>query len=121
MPRMALPPEPLDEVKADVALAVVGRVVRAERVEVETGRRAIGAAPARPEQAIEVEVQEVLFGEAGETVSLTKPAAAYVLVEGAAGTFVADADRRLLGRQGPETWSAEAVRAAFAPKQADRR
>jgi hypothetical protein len=118
---MALPPEPLDEVLNDVVLAVIGRVVRAERVEVDSARRAIGAAGDRPAQAIEVEVEEVLRGEAAGVIKLTKPSSAYVLVEGVSGAFLADADSHLLGRQGPDSWPVDAVRTALAPKSGGKR
>ncbi len=113
---MATPPEPLDELLDEIALAVIGRVVRAERVEVDEGRRAIGAATARPAQAVEIQVEEVLMGEAAERVALTKPTSAYVLVEGATGVFVADRSGVLIGNQGPDTWPVEQVRATLAPK-----
>ena len=113
---MALPPEPLEAVFEQIKLAVIGTIIAAERVEVDQSARPIGNAFMRPAQTVEIEVRETLAGQATGVISVCKPASGYLLVKGASGLFLIDQEQQILGRQGPDTWPIEQIRAALTPK-----
>jgi hypothetical protein len=127
--KMALPPEPIDDVipKASACvLAKVSRVVQQDPAPPPPGqppKRGAADVPGNdaPRQVVELEVGEVVFGglaKAGAKVEVEKPAGDYALVVGNQGPFVLASAAalggrpRILGRYGPDTWTVERIKHA---------
>ena len=72
-----------------------------------------------PWQKVTLKVERCLRGDVAVGTSLTvlKPAGAYVVDAGTAGPFLlgaaVDGEAPILGRYGPDTWRLEVVEAAF--------
>ena len=119
---MAIPPEPIEEVLPAANAAVLAEV---QKVLVQDPQKP--AAPHEPDatsvpgeaarQVVALTVKEVLFGDvkAGTTLEVVKPAGDYALREGSHGPFLlktAGKAIEIVGRYGPDTYSADTIRNA---------
>jgi hypothetical protein len=113
---MAKPPEPIEEV-----LPQATWVVEAEVAEVlSTGPKPPPPPNAKPgatsvgyksaAQQVKLKVTNVLRGEATKELVVQKPEAGYLLEAGNKGPFLIDAEKNILGRYGPDSWSLERVK-----------
>lgn len=120
---MAIPPDPIEDLIPEVAAAFDGIVIEV----LETGADepvpphapgTAGVGIKAPRQVVRLEVREVYTGnlEVGASVDVVKPTAGYALREGNHGPFLIDAGEpnpTILGRYGPDSYSADVVRAAM--------
>lgn len=123
--RMAIPPDPIDEVLPEAAAVVVGEVTKI----LEEGKQAPLPKPERPgmtdvpgelrSQVIELRVDEVISGEGvtkGEAIAVVKPAGDYLLAPGHQGPFLLKDEggkRVILGRYGPDSYRREVIEDAL--------
>lgn len=122
---MAIPPEPIEEVLPHAEAAVLGEIARVVLQDPqqpapphEPGATSVPHEAAR--QVVELKVTEVIFGagnqvKAGATLEVEKPAGDYALRAGNHGPFLLKQDGkgiRIVGRYGPDTYSADAIRSA---------
>lgn len=108
---MALPPDPIEEVLPSADAAVLAHVTRVlvkdpspAPVTAEPGATSLPTQA--PRQVVELQVDEVLFGNAkpGDVLKVIKPAGAYALTQGNKGPFLLKQEE-ILGRYGPDTYS----------------
>lgn len=122
---MAIPPEPIDEVLPTAQLAVLGEVAQVLAQDPqkplpphEPGATSVPGEAAR--QVVQLKVSEVLFGASeqvkpGAMLEVVKPAGDYALRAGNRGPFLlkgAAKQMEIVGRYGPDTYSAETIKAA---------
>lgn len=122
---MAIPPEPIEEVLPQAEAAVLGEIARVVVQDPqkpapphEPGATSVPSEAAR--QVVELKVSEVLFGagdsvKPGATLEVIKPAGDYALRAGNHGPFLLKNEGKtiqIVGRYGPDTYSADAIRSA---------
>lgn len=113
---MALPPEPLDEVLPAASVVVEAEVVAVRDLGAwprDDKDAPIESAAPRPAQQVTLRVTRALRGTPAAELVVTKPPAGYALRQGVYGPFLLDADARILGRYGPDTYGIEEVEQAL--------
>ncbi len=117
---MALPPEPIEDVLPGAALVVDAEVSavlstgpQPNNPHSKPGATSTGAKSAS--QKVKLTVTRVLHGSAkvGQELTVEKPEAGYALREGNKGPFLISASNVILGRYGPDTYSAEKLEKAL--------
>lgn len=118
MPRVAIPPEPIQEVLPNAAwvveaevLEVLGTGPTPPRVEARPGATSTGQKSAS--QTIRLKVTRVLRGEPATELVVQKPEAGYSLRAGNRGPFLIDAGKVILGRYGPDSYHLDRVTQAL--------
>lgn len=118
---MALPPEPIETLLPQakwVVEAVVSQVLatgeRPPQKKAPPGTTSVGNKAAA--QTVKLSVTRLLRGDEVAELTVEKPEAQYLLTPGNKGPFLIDAQGRILGRYGPDTWSLAKVEGALTPR-----
>ncbi|HEY4220162.1 MAG TPA: hypothetical protein VGO62_02450, partial [Myxococcota bacterium] len=121
---MAEPPEPLAELLALATLVVIAEVTRVVKLgpappapenaaNLQKGATSVGWVS--PSETLRLKVTRVLRGDVQVNAELTveKPVAPYLLKAGFSGPFLVDANKKILGRYGPDSHALAKIEAAL--------
>lgn len=114
---MALPPEPIEEVMPQAKWVVEAEVAEVlstgaapPKINAPPGATSVGSKAAS--QSLKLTIKRALRGDTLAELVVEKPEAGYSLSKGNKGTFLIDANKRILGRYGPDSWSTSKIEGA---------